>query len=107
MKNINRTKLKNINYIFILKQLNNNKMQMHEWERQEKLLEKIEAHQIEDCLQYNTFAYEKHEWDNIPAIVPRYVIYLSKYMAGIVGVCKEFSDRERTDQLRADLVNQL
>jgi len=56
---------------------------MHEWEKQEKLLEKIETQEIDDCLQYNVFAYEKHEWDNIPSIVPRYVIYLSKYMAGI------------------------
>ena len=78
---------------------------MHEWEKQEKLLEKIEEIEIEDCLQYNVFAYEKHEWDNIPSIVPRYIIYLSKYMAGISQICKEVTDRETTYDLRMDLEN--
>lgn len=30
---------------------------MHEWEKQEVLLEKIEALDIDDCLIYNHFAY--------------------------------------------------
>lgn len=30
---------------------------MHEWEKQEVLLEKIESLDIEDCLIYNHFAY--------------------------------------------------
>jgi len=66
------------------------------------LLEKIEAFDIEDVLAYNEFVYEKHEWDNIPGIVPRYVIYLSKYMNGICAVCKEFSIRENVKDLRID-----
>lgn len=65
-------------------------MQPHEWEKQEKLLEKIERQKLENCLVFNTFAYEKHEWDNIPGIVPRYIIYLSKYMSGICEVCNDF-----------------
>ena len=78
-------------------------MQVHEWEKQEKLLDKIERQQIENCLQYNTFAYEKHEWDNIPGIVPRYIIYLSKYMSGICEVANELYSREHVDSLRTDL----
>ena len=70
-------------------------MQMHEWEKQEMLLEKVESYEISDVLTYNTFIYEKHEWDNIPGIVPRYVIYLAKYMHGICGICKEFAMREK------------
>ena len=53
---------------------------MHEWDKQAVLLDKIESFQLADVLQYNKFAYEKHEWDNIPTIVPRYVIYLAKYV---------------------------
>ena len=49
------------------------------------------------------FAYEKHEWDNIPSIVPRYVIYLSKYMSGICSITKEIMDRETTYDLRMDM----
>ena len=82
-------------------------MQIHEWEKQEKLLEKIEQFQIEDCMQYNKFAYEKHEWDNIPTIVPRYVIYLSKYVEGISQFCMEVRERETTKDLRDHMTQQL
>ena len=75
-------------------------MQIHEWEKQEKLLEKIEEFQIEDCMQYNELPYEKHEWDNIPTIVPRYVIYLAKYTEGISNFCNEIRERESTKDLR-------
>ena len=80
-------------------------MQLHEWERQEQLLDKIESFKIENVLQFNKFAYEKHEWDNIPAIVPRYVIYIAKYMEGICNITNEFNNRESTMDLRSDLVD--
>lgn len=80
---------------------------MHEWERQDKLLERVEQMQVESCLEYNTFEYEKHEWDNIPGIVPRYIIYLSKYMAGISAVCNEFDKRETTGELRTAMLKQI
>ena len=80
---------------------------MHEWERQDKLLEKVENLQIANCLEYNVFKYEKQEWDNIPGIVPRYVIYLSKYIEGLSSICNDFNSRETTLSLRDDLVAQL
>jgi hypothetical protein len=82
-------------------------MQMHEWEKQEVLLDRIEQQTIADCLEYNVFAYEKHEWDNIPGIVPRYVIYLAKYMQGICAACKEFDERETVFSLRTDMQEQV
>ena len=80
---------------------------MHEWERQDKLLDKIEKIEIEDCLQYKQFTYEKQEWDNIPGIVPRYIIYLSKYMQGITAICHDFHSRETTQDLRVEIWNEL
>ena len=82
-------------------------MQMHEWERQEALLDNIEATNIDDCLKYDVFTYEKHEWDNIPAIVPRYIIYLAKYMQGVVGISHDLYNREDVRDLRADLCGQI
>lgn len=58
-------------------------------------------------MQYNKFAYEKHEWDNIPTIVPRYVIYLSKYVEGISQFCLEVRNRETTKDLRDHMTQQL
>ena len=77
---------------------------MHEWEKQEVLLDKIEAQQVHDPLVFKDFTYEKHEWDNIPGIVPRYVIYLAKYMNGLCKISSEFDSRETTFDLRNDMV---
>lgn len=52
---------------------------------------------------YKDFQYERHEWDNIPIIVPRYIIYLSKYVKGISGYCKYQSELEPSANVRRDL----
>jgi len=62
-------------------------LSMHEWESQERLLTDIEHQEVPDALRFNEFVYSKHEWDNIPVIVPRYLIYLSKYIRGLAGFC--------------------
>jgi hypothetical protein len=49
---------------------------------------------------YKEFIYNKHDWDNIPSIVPKYVIYLSKYIRGISGFCKEVSELETTAEIK-------
>jgi len=56
---------------------------MHEWESQEKLLENWEMQEVKDPLNYNEFLYERHEFENIPAVVPRFSIYLAKYVKGL------------------------
>lgn len=49
----------------------------------------------------------KQEWDNIPGIVPRYIIYLSKYVNGLSDVCREFTERETVAQLRLMMEGEL
>jgi len=56
---------------------------------------------------YNKFAYEKHEWDNIPTIVPRYVIYLSKYVEGLSQFGMEVRGRETTMDLRTHMAKEM
>jgi hypothetical protein len=58
---------------------------------------------VENFMLYKDFQYERHEWDNIPIIVPRYIIYLSKYVKGISGYCKYQSELEPTATIRHDL----
>lgn len=36
-----------------------------------------------DVLQYKQIKYHKHEWDNIPPVVPKFIINLSKYVKGL------------------------
>lgn len=80
---------------------------MHEWERQDKLLDKVENDKIDNCLNYQKFKYQKQEWDNIPGIVPRYVIYLSKYIEGLSIFCSDLNARETVASLRTDMEGKL
>jgi len=39
-------------------------------------------HELEniDPIHYKQIKYHKHEWDNIPPVVPKFIINLSKYV---------------------------
>ena len=76
---------------------------MHEWDSQEKLLANLEEQEVKNVLEYVDFRYQRHEWDNIPTIVPRYTIYLSKYVKGLTAFCKIVSEAESTESIRNDL----
>ncbi len=36
-----------------------------------------------DPIHYKQIKYHKHEWDNIPPVVPKFIINLSKYVEGL------------------------
>ena len=76
---------------------------MHEWESQEKILTSLELQDVDNPLVYKDFQYQRHEWDNIPVVVPRFIIYLSKYMKGISGYCTHLDECETTESIRMDL----
>ena len=80
---------------------------MHEWESQEKLLENWELQEVHDPLKYQEFIYERHEFENIPGVVPRFSIYLSKYIKGLSSFCQTMSKGEPTAKLRSDLESQI
>lgn len=64
------------------------------------MLEKIKKKEIANPLIYDEFLYEKNEWDNIPGIVPKYVIYLSKYIKGLSEFCYTLSQKETVNSIR-------
>jgi hypothetical protein len=76
---------------------------MHEWESQEKILSALELQDVENFMVYKDFQYQRHEWDNIPIIVPRYIIYLSKYIKGLSSYAKWQDEQESAASLRSDL----
>ena len=76
---------------------------MHEWESQEKILSALELQDVENFMVYKEFQYQRHEWDNIPIIVPRFIIYLSKYIKGMTTYVKRLDESESTLSLRQDL----
>ena len=80
---------------------------LQEWDRQELMLEKIKKKEIKNPLIYEEFIYEKNEWDNIPGIVPKYVIYLSKYISGLSSFCYNLSQKETVNSIRDYTEDQL
>jgi len=56
-------------------------------------------------LNYEKFPYESHEWDNIAPVVPRFFLYLEKYMKSVSGIVNEFNEREHVDELRSFIEN--
>lgn len=56
---------------------------------------------------YNDFKYEQSEWDNIATVIPRFLIYLEKYISGISSKCYEFNEREHVNHLRQDFQAQM
>lgn len=51
------------------------------WQSQDEFVAKLEADMADvDPIRYKQIKYHKHEWDNIPPVVPKFIINLSKYV---------------------------
>ena len=49
---------------------------------------KLEGKRIENPLIYNKIPYPSHEWDDIPPVIPKFIIQLEKYMDGVTAKLK-------------------
>jgi hypothetical protein len=58
---------------------------------------------LEDCLTFEWPAYMSHDWDNIPPVVPRYIIQLTKYMEGVTAIVKTHDQAEKSLSVRKDM----
>ena len=60
----------------------------------------LEGQRIENPLIYSKIQYPSHEWDNIPPVIPKFIIQLEKYMEGITSMLKTQSELETVAELR-------
>ena len=74
---------------------------------QKTLLEELQTSRIENALKYNQVRFDKREWDNVAPIVPRFLMYLEKYIEGLSEKCHEFNEREHVKDLRADMTQRI
>ena len=44
------------------------------WTHNDKLMLQLEGQKIENPLVYDKIQYPSHEWDNIPPVIPRFII---------------------------------
>jgi hypothetical protein len=47
-----------------------------------------------DALNYKQVRYHKHEWDNIPPIVPKFCLNLSRHIDGLSKIANRQSKEE-------------
>ena len=73
----------------------------HEWMHQDDFMLKLEGQRIENPLIYQKIQYPSHEWDNIPPVIPKFIINLEKYMEGVTDLLKQQSLLETTASVRA------
>jgi hypothetical protein len=53
-----------------------------------------------DPIRYKQIKYHKHEWDNIPPVVPKFIINLSKYVKGLSALALKAHQEENVSGLR-------
>lgn len=76
------------------------KREMLEWQSQDEFMVHLESESLKNCLVYESVAYKSRDWDNIPPIVPKFIINLQKYMMGVTKELKHQTELETTSQLR-------
>ena len=64
---------------------NSMKMTHHEWQDQEPFVKFLEKRDLDNPHVYKKLNYYNHDWDNIPPVVPRFIIHLSKYTETLVN----------------------
>ena len=77
---------------------------MHKWESTEKLLTEWEQQEVPQNFEFQRFAFERDEFDNVPPVVPRFLFYIQLVMHPMLDKLKEISQIQTTVQLREEIM---
>jgi organic radical activating enzyme len=72
-------------------------------ESHEEHMEELRKYEVEDPLKYKEFEYDRNEWDNIPTIIPRFVLFMSKHLEAIVDKWGEKFNQISTPDLQQQI----
>ena len=53
------------------------------WQSQDDFMAALVKEKLDNCLKFEWPQYAQRDWDNIPPVVPRYIVQLTKYMEGV------------------------
>lgn len=76
-------------------------------ENQEKMVKEYLKYKVDDALDYEEFKYPLNEWDNIPPIIPRFILIMNQHLKAIVHKWREKFKEETTIDLRMDIEEQI
>jgi hypothetical protein len=71
-------------------------------ENQEKLVKEYLKYKVDDPLKYEEFKYPFNEWDNVPPIIPRFILKMNQHLKSLVASCSAKFHEESTHNLRKD-----
>ena len=55
---------------------------------------------MQNELEYKEFEYDISEWDNIPLIIPWFIVFLSRHLEAVVWHCWHVSQKESVEVLK-------
>lgn len=73
----------------------------------EDTVEEFLAYIVKDPLSYQEFQYDKTEWDNIPTILPRFILFLSKHLEALTNKCQERFSQISTPDLQQQMTQKI
>ena len=79
-------------------------MAMHKWISADKLINEWENQEIIDPFIWNKFGSEPDEFDNVPAVIPKFLFYLQARLKPVVDYCKELRDEQSLPELREQML---
>ena len=65
------------------------------------LIKEAIQYTVSNELEYKEFEYDVSEWDNIPLIIPRFIVFLSWHLEAVVRHCRNVSQKESVEVLWA------
>jgi len=76
---------------------------MHKWISADKLITEWENQIINEPFVFTRFGYEDDEFDNVPAVIPRFTFYLQARMKPVLDYCKELKEEQSLPDLRGQV----
>ena len=75
---------------------------MHTWESVQKLITEWENPEIKNPWVYEDFKYKAEEFDNVPAVVPRFQFYIQATIRPLVEYLKELKESMTVYELQEE-----
>ena len=76
----------------------------NDWEIQKASVNEFKDEKLNNVLNYQEVPFACHEWDNIPTIVPKMLIYIEKYVKGFSEIFKELLSKIDTVSLQDQML---
>ncbi len=76
-------------------------------ESQEEQIDEMLSYSVTNALSYKEFSYNRNQWDNIPPIIPKFVLFLSKHLEALVNKCNERFTQISTIDLKDKVDNDI